>query len=97
MTTREKLPEDALTTFLSSSPGWERREGALFRSYKFPDYSAALAFVVRVGLAAEKRDHHPDMLLGWGRVEVTWTTHDAGGITRLDTEMAAQTDRLYGG
>lgn len=97
MTSREKLSDDAITTFLSSNPGWEQRGSALFRSFKFPDYSAALAFVVRVGVAAEKRDHHPDMLLGWGRVEVTWTTHDAGGLTRLDMEMAERTDRIYGG
>jgi len=96
MTSREKLSEDAIAAFLSSNPGWERREGAISRAYKFPDYSAALAFVVRVGVAAEKRDHHPDIQLGWGRVEVIWSTHDAGGITRLDIEMAERTDRLYG-
>jgi 4a-hydroxytetrahydrobiopterin dehydratase len=97
MTSREKLPDDAIATFLSSNPGWERRGGALFRVFKFPDYGEALAFLVQVGVAAEKRDHHPEMLLGWGRVEVTWSTHDAGGITPLDIEMAERTDRLYGG
>jgi 4a-hydroxytetrahydrobiopterin dehydratase len=97
MPSREKLADDAISTFLSSNPGWERRGGALGRVYEFPEYSAALAFVVRVGIAAEKRDHHPDMRIGWGRVEVTWSTHDVGGITRVDLEMAERTDRLYGG
>ena len=97
MTSREKLSEQAIAAFLSNNPGWEQRGGSLFRSYKFGDYSAALGFVVRVGLAAEKRDHHPDILLGWGRAEVTWSTHDADGITQFDADMAAVTDRLYGG
>jgi 4a-hydroxytetrahydrobiopterin dehydratase len=97
MSSREKLSEQAIAAFLSQNPGWERREGALVRAYKFSDFSAALGFVVRAALAAEKRDHHPDILLGWGRAEVSWSTHDAGGITQLDTEMAALSDRLYAG
>jgi 4a-hydroxytetrahydrobiopterin dehydratase len=95
MTSREKLTEDKIAAFLREHEGWELSEGAIRRTFKFPDYSAALAFVVRVGLAAEKRDHHPDMLLGWGRVQVAWSTHDAGGITELDAEMAKRTDQLF--
>jgi 4a-hydroxytetrahydrobiopterin dehydratase len=53
--------------------------------------------VVRVGLAAEKKDHHPDVELGWGRARVLWTTHDAGGITSLDVELAALTDSFAKG
>ena len=60
----------------------------------FPDFASALAFVVRLGCLAEKKDHHPDIELGWGKVRVLWTTHDAGGLTRLDLEMAEAADAL---
>lgn len=96
MSSREKLTDVAIDAFVATHPGWIRKGEALVRSFKFADYSSALAFVVRVSLAAEKRDHHPDVLLGWGRAEVTWSTHDAGGITAFDTSMAEVTDKLYG-
>jgi 4a-hydroxytetrahydrobiopterin dehydratase len=50
---------------------------------------------VRLAFAAEKRDHHPDLHVLWGRVRVDWSTHDAGGITALDTELAEIADRIY--
>lgn len=96
MSSREKLSDEKIDDFVATHPGWTRKGNALCRSFQFPDYSSALAFVVRVSLAAEKRDHHPDVLLGWGRAEVFWSTHDAGGITALDTSMAEATDKLYG-
>jgi len=96
MSNRQKLSDDAIEGFLSTHTGWTRTGESLSRAYTFPDYSTALAFVVRVGMSAEKRDHHPDILLGWGRASVAWSTHDAGGITGLDVEMAETTDRIYG-
>jgi 4a-hydroxytetrahydrobiopterin dehydratase len=88
-----KLPGSEVDAWLAAHAGWERAgDGAIARSFKLPDFAAALAFVVRVGLAAEKRDHHPDVELGWGRARVLWTTHDAGGVTALDLELAAATD-----
>jgi 4a-hydroxytetrahydrobiopterin dehydratase len=68
--------------------------GALTRTYSFDDYAAGVAFAVQVAFAAEARDHHPDLHIGWRRVQVAWSTHDAGGITPLDTEMAERTDQL---
>ena len=95
-----KLDHDALQRWLHTHTGWEKAQAggqeALARTYKLKDFSAALALVVRVGLAAEKRDHHPDVELGWGRVRVVWTTHDQKGITELDTELAEATDSLAG-
>ncbi|HUZ84867.1 MAG TPA: 4a-hydroxytetrahydrobiopterin dehydratase [Gaiellales bacterium] len=81
---------------LASLPGWEVREGALRRAYAFPDFTAAMAFANRVAQAAEAADHHPDMLVGYGRVELAWVSHSAGGITERDVEMAARSDLLAG-
>lgn len=95
MSNREKLTEEKIAEFVKTHDGWSRKENMITRSFKFADYSSALAFVVRVSLVAEKRDHHPDIFLGWGRADVSWTTHDAGGITALDTSLAEATDKLY--
>ena len=93
-----KLDETALTQWLGSHAGWEKTKAggqdAIARTFKFGDFSAALGFVVRVGLVAEKRDHHPDVELGWGRARVVWTTHDQKGVTSLDVELAEATDKL---
>ncbi|HSN96800.1 MAG TPA: 4a-hydroxytetrahydrobiopterin dehydratase [Candidatus Nanopelagicales bacterium] len=98
MSKRERLSDEAISAFLNGPgrAGWSRVGEALERAYAFPDYSAAVGFTMRVALLAERRDHHPDLLLGWGKVRVTWSTHDAGGITALDVEMAEQCDRLHG-
>lgn len=89
-----KLDRPDVDTWLAAHPGWERDGEALVRSYELADFSSALAFAVRLGLVAEKRDHHPDILIGWGKARVLWTTHDAGGITRLDLDLAEATDSL---
>ncbi len=96
-----KLDIAAVDTWLEAHPGWARvgenevnANGAIAKPFKLPDFSAALAFVVRVGLLAEKRDHHPGIELGYGRARVLWSTHDAGGVTVLDLELAEATDKL---
>jgi 4a-hydroxytetrahydrobiopterin dehydratase len=92
MTRPTKLDSARVDAWLGKHAGWERSGEAIAKGFKFPDFAAALAFVVRVGCAAEKRDHHPDVELGWGRVRLTWTTHDAGGITQLDLDLAEASD-----
>ncbi|HEY2512244.1 MAG TPA: 4a-hydroxytetrahydrobiopterin dehydratase [Polyangiaceae bacterium] len=92
-----KLEDSAVDAFLKTHDGWSRVGDAIARAYTFADFSAALGFVVRVGLAAEKRDHHPDIELGWGKARVLWTTHDAGGISALDLELAERSDSLARG
>jgi len=69
-------------------------EHHLARSYRFPDFRSALAFVNRVGELAEEQGHHPDVLLGWGKVEITTWTHAADGLTESDFILAAKIDRL---
>lgn len=69
-------------------------EHHIVRAYKFPDFKAALAFVNRVGELAEEQGHHPDILLGWGKVEITTWTHAVDGLTESDFILAAKIDQL---
>jgi 4a-hydroxytetrahydrobiopterin dehydratase len=66
----------------------------IVRSYKFPDFKSALAFVNRVGELAEQQGHHPDILLGWGKAEITLWTHAVDGLTESDFILAAKINQL---
>ncbi len=80
-------------------PSWQivERDGEqrLERVFKFPDFAQALAFTMRVGELAEEEDHHPRILLEWGKVTVDWWTHKIGGLHRNDFIMASKTDLGY--
>jgi 4a-hydroxytetrahydrobiopterin dehydratase len=92
-----KLESATVDAWLAAHAGWERAgSDAIARRFGFPDFAAALGFVVRLGCYAEKRDHHPDLELGWGRVRVVWSTHDAGGVSQRDLDAAEATDELAG-
>lgn len=85
-----KLDKQEITQALADLDGWamlEERE-AIFKSFQFKDFSAAFAFMTRVAMLAEKMEHHPEWFNVYNRVDVTLTTHDAGGITQRDLEMA---------
>jgi 4a-hydroxytetrahydrobiopterin dehydratase len=71
---------------------WTVEGHELRREFKFADFAAALAFTNTIGAIAEELGHHPDILLGWGKVEVTTWTHSAGGLTRADFILAARID-----
>ena len=89
------LSSEQLEKALASlGEGWAERDGALRKEYRFADFAAAMSFANRVAEAAEAADHHPDMLVGWGRVELAWVSHDVGGISERDVEMARRSDRL---
>ena len=83
---RQQLPEAAEWKVV--------QEHHLARVYKFPDFKSALAFVNRVGALAEEQGHHPDILLAWGKAEVTIWTHKVDGLTESDFVLAAKIDRL---
>jgi len=90
------LGGEAVQALLAEIPGWEVRENHhLFRSYKFADFRTGLDFVNRVGAVAEEQGHHPDLLLSWGKVEVTIFTHQVDGLTESDFVLAAKIERLY--
>ena len=74
--------------------GWSEVDGALERTFTFPDFRAALGFVNRVGELAEAENHHPDIAVHYNRVTLRWWTHTAGGITDRDVELAAKTGEL---
>src|SRR5581483_2583790 len=77
-------------------PEWQVvREHHLTREFKFPDFRQALDFVNRVGEVAEQQGHHPDIVLAWGRVEITLWTHKIDGLTESDFIMAAKIGQLY--
>lgn len=94
---RSRLGPDELEAALQELPGWVLREGKLHRELRFADFSEAFAFMTRVALEAERRDHHPDWSNVWNRVVIDLWTHDAGGITRNDTELAGRIEALAKG
>ena len=69
---------------------------AIQRTFKFKDFSEAFGFMARAALVAEKMDHHPEWTNVWNRVDVTLSTHDAGGLTERDLKLAEAMDRLAG-
>jgi 4a-hydroxytetrahydrobiopterin dehydratase len=87
---RAKLTETELSSALPELPGWALAEGgvAIRKTFLFPDFNAAFAFMTRVAMKAEKMDHHPEWFNVYNRVEITLSTHDAGGLTALDVELA---------
>jgi 4a-hydroxytetrahydrobiopterin dehydratase len=88
-----KLTEDELTSALAGLPGWSRDGDAIARTYTFADFRVALGFVGFVAEVAEQMGHHPDIDVRYNRVRLAVTTHDAGGLTAKDLELARRIDR----
>ena len=93
MPKRPLLAAEEIAAALRELPGWELRGAKLHRELAFADFSEAFAFMTRVALAAEKLDHHPDWSNVWNRVAIDLSTHDSGGVTQNDIELARQIDR----
>ena len=92
----QKLAPDQRNEALAKVPEWQSVEGrdAISRSFKFKDFSEAFGFMTRAALVAERMNHHPEWFNVWNRVDVTLSTHDAGGLTELDIKLAAAMDKL---
>src|SRR5438552_3228356 len=73
---------------------WKKKGSAISRTYQFKDFVAAMKFVNRVARLAEKAWHHPDIDIRWNKVTLTLTTHDAGGLTEKDFELAQKFDKF---
>ncbi|WP_157014487.1 4a-hydroxytetrahydrobiopterin dehydratase [Mesorhizobium xinjiangense] len=96
--TREKLDDAAIAEALAGLDGWEHEDGreAITKTFTFRNFSEAFGFMARCALAAEKLDHHPEWLNVYRTVEVTLSSHDAGGLTELDFELARRMDKIAG-
>jgi 4a-hydroxytetrahydrobiopterin dehydratase len=90
----QKLAEQELTAELKSLPRWTVTRDKLHREYKFPDFVHAFAFMSASALLIEKINHHPEWFNVYGRIVVDLTTHDSGGITVRDVELARGMDAL---
>jgi len=92
----KKLADTERAAHLADLPAWKLAEGrdGITRSFRFKDFSEAFGFMSRVALLAEKADHHPEWSNVWNRVDILLTTHDAGGLSMRDIEMAKAIDAL---
>jgi 4a-hydroxytetrahydrobiopterin dehydratase len=94
----EQLDVEQRAEALDRLDEWDFDEArdAITRSFLFADFSEAFAFMTRVALLAEVRDHHPEWSNVWNRVDILLTTHDAGGLSQRDVDMAEAIDALLG-
>lgn len=90
----ERLTEDQIEASLSEHAEWSESGGAIQRTYQFDDFAGSMRFVNAVAEAAEAAQHHPDILIRYNKVTLTVSTHDAGGLTHKDFDLAAQIDGL---
>ena len=90
----DTLTDEQVTAGLGALDGWERVGNTIARTFRASSYADAVAFVVKLAFAAEKANHHPDITWSWVNVTVSLTTHDAGGITQNDLDLAATADQL---
>src|SRR5438105_4529255 len=87
-----RLADAEITAALASMPGWAREGDEIVKGFELASFADAIAFVVRIGFLAEAADHHPDLDIRWRRVRVALSTHDAGGLTNKDVELAHAID-----
>lgn len=90
------LPRVELKRLLAALPGWKHADKALHKSFAFADYYRTMAFVNAVAFVAHRQDHHPDLSVHYNRVDVVFSTHDAGGVTLNDCICAAKVESLAG-
>jgi 4a-hydroxytetrahydrobiopterin dehydratase len=89
-----QLPVAELSQRIAALPGWEHADNQLVKTFRFADYYRTIAFVNAVAYVAHRQDHHPDLSVHYNRVVVTYSTHDAGGVTLNDCICAAKVEIL---
>jgi 4a-hydroxytetrahydrobiopterin dehydratase len=92
MSRPRRLGEDDLKDALRALPGWELKDAKLHKAFRFRDFVQAFGFMTQVALVAESLAHHPEWFNVYNQVTIDLTTHDAGGISDLDVEMARKID-----
>jgi len=90
----EKLSTEKIKTALATVPDWKKKGTLIVRTYQFKDFPAAIKFVGAIAELAEQAWHHPDIDIRWNKVALVLTTHDAGGLTEKDFELARKFDAL---
>lgn len=90
----QPLQPQEISGALEALPGWTLEDGELRRCYRFPSFTHAMAFLAGMAAVIEKMNHHPHWSNVYNRVDVRLSTHDAGGVTRLDLDLAAQMESL---
>ena len=91
-----KLADADLASRVSTLTGWSAIDARLSKTFAFANFHETIGFVNALAWVANREDHHPDLTVSYNRCIVTWSTHDAGGITENDVVCAAKTDRLLG-
>ena len=89
-----RLSDDEITKALTHLHGWERENDSIVRSFEFADFTEAFGFLARVAILQEKADHHAETWGVYNKVRLTLNTHDAGGITQNDVDLASKIDAL---
>ena len=92
---RRKLDDKEVKDELEKLPGWQLNNNQITKTYQFKNYNAGVSFTNLCAKLAEEHDHHPDILLTYGKVQVNFSTHSAGGITPLDLQMAERVEKVY--
>jgi 4a-hydroxytetrahydrobiopterin dehydratase len=87
------LSQNEVAERLREYPGWQAQGDALVRQFTFPSFPDAVAFVARLAFDAEAADHHPDVLIRYRKVTITWSTHSEGGVTDRDFTGVEQANR----
>ena len=93
----DALTDAQIADFLDARPSWEMVDGKLHRELRFADFVEAFAFMTRVAIVAEKQNHHPEWSNVYNQVTIDLTSHDAGGITQRDLDLAETIDDFAGG
>jgi len=88
------LTEPQITAMMKKVRGWKRTEDAIERTWKFRTFMEAVAFMNRVFALAEEANHHPNLANVWATVTIGFTTHDAGGLTKKDFDLAAKINKI---
>lgn len=95
MSKAKLLEENEIVGFLEENPQWTRNQNKINRELIASNFTAAVGILNAIAILAEKKDHHPDILIyGWNKVRITLTTHESGGLTNLDLELAKEIDEL---
>lgn len=90
------LTDSEIKQALTKLPGWQRNGIAIQRVFQFPDFKAAMQFVNKVADAAEQANHHPDIDIRYNKVTMGLVSHDAGGVTQRDVQMAERINKIGG-